>query len=315
MAFCWKNFDRSKIVVAPPAKAPGEHDYATWKITYGGQKLQFFSPETLTCTRISEDKLKPGQLSQGFHLAVPETLKMLLEIEDEILKQILKHRDNDATPGYLKDCETVEDILKLSKFIKVKTVVYRPKKKNAQGKPTKDVDMTVTPLLYANMMQYGAKHPERPNEVLTKYTDIRLLDLQNKNKERVAQGQQALAINEAQYSFAATDLFKAKTAMKGKPICEITDVFGSATTFKTRQSLSEVFIVNFEAAESAARKEIRDVLIQTGEKIEGPKLTLPSPPVAGAGDDDEHHSDEGESHSNPLPIPKGTDEFKVQILS
>ena len=314
MAFCYKNFDPSKISVAPPSKAAGEHDYVTWKVTYGGGKFRYFSPDSLTGTRISDDKLKPGQLSQGFHLD-ENNAKMISIIDETIFAGILKHKGHADTPSYLADCETTDDIRKLIKFIKVKPLLYRPKKKDPKtGKPTKEIDPTIAPLTYSDMIQYGAKHPEFPNKVLTKYTDIRLLDAQNKNKERVERGQPAIELNEANYSFDAQALFKLKTAMKGKPFWEIQDVFGSPTTFKIRQSLTEVFIVNFEASESAPRKEMRDVLIQTGEKIEGPKLTLPSAPSKDD-DGDEHHSgSDEEHHSNPLPIPTGTGEFKVQIL-
>lgn len=314
MAFCYKNFDRTKIAVAAPVKAAGEHDYVTWSITYAGGKVKILSPDSLVGTRISDDVKKPGQLSQGFHLD-ENNAKMFEAIDEEIYKGILSHKAHANTPEYLKDCETVDDIRKLVKFIKVKSLVYRPKKKDPKtGKPTKEVDPSIAPLIYSAMIQYGAKHPERPNEVLTKYTDIRLLDLQNKNKDRQELGQKPLEINEANYAFKAIDLFKAKTGMKAKPCWEIQDVYGSASILKIRSSISEVFIVNFEASESASRKEMRDVLVQTGEKIEGPKLVLPSAPVASADDEGHAEGSDEEHHSNPLPIPTSDKEFKVTIL-
>uniref|UniRef100_A0A6C0CFA3 Uncharacterized protein n=1 Tax=viral metagenome TaxID=1070528 RepID=A0A6C0CFA3_9ZZZZ len=309
MAFHSKIFQSKLTTVTAPVKASGEHDYVTLAISYGTDKFTFCSLDSVTGTKISENSKKPGQLTQGFHLETKESVEMLAAADTAILEGVLKHRGDKNMPEYVKDCESVEELLKVLKYKKYKPLLHRPKKKGADGKPTKEVDMTIEPLVYGNMIQCGPKHPETPNKVFTKYVDVRVLS------RAVRDAIKAGTVKESDYSFEALDLFKRKLAMKCKYTIVVGDVFISDSVFKIRRSIQEVFVVGFEQPESLARKEMSAALEAAGEKFEGPKLSLPD-----FVPQDEPHSPPGEKKptepvvENRLPAPEDKKEFKVQIV-
>lgn len=307
-----KTFQGPLVTVAAPVKASGEHDYITLNVGYGTGKFAPFSLDTVTGTRISENAKKPGQLTQGFHLETKEQVAMFETADREILEGVLKHRADKNMPEYIRDCENVDELLKVLKYKKYKPLLYRPKKKGADGKPTKEVDMTIEPLIYANMIQCGANHKDTPNKVLTKYSDIKVLS------KAVRDAIKAGAVKESDYNFEAVDLFKRKLAMKCRWSLVVGDVFISESIFKIRRSAQEVFVVSFEQPESLARKEMSAAAEQMGEKFDAPKLSLPDfAPV------EEQHSPPGNKKEvkpsepvveNKLPPPEGNKEFKLTFI-
>lgn len=303
MAFNAKTFQRGQTKVAAPAKAAGEHDYITLAVSYGADKFTCCSPETVTGTKISENAKKPGQLTQGFHLETKEQVEMLAAADREILEGVLKHRGDKNMPEYVRDCETVDELLKVLKFKKYKPLLHRPKKKGIDGKPTKEVDMSVEPLIYGNMIQCGPKHPQTPNKVFTKYLDVKVLS------KTVREAIKAGSAKEDDFRFEALDIFKRKLAMKCKWTIVVGDVFISDSVFKIRRSIQEVYVASFEQPESVARKDMAAAVEASGEKFEGPKVTLPDfiPPP--------EEPEPGEPvFNNPIAPPDGKKEFKVEIV-
>jgi hypothetical protein len=281
-------------------------------IGYGTGKFSFFSLETVTGTKISENAKKPGQLTQGFHLETKEQIAMLEAADLEILEGVLKHRNDKNMPEYIRDCSTVDELLKVLKYKKYKSLLYRPKKKGADGKPTKEVDLTIEPLIYGNMIQCGPNHKDTPNKILTKYLDIKILS------KAVRDAIKAGTAKESDFTFEAVDLFKRKLAMKCRWTISAGDVFISDSVFKIRRSIQEVYVVSFEQPESQARKEMVAAAEAAGEKFDAPKLSLPdfAPP-------EEQHSPPGNKKEvkpaepvvdNKLPAPEEKKEFKLTIM-
>jgi hypothetical protein len=313
MSFHSKTFQRGSTTVAAPVKASGEHDYITLNIGYGTGKFSAFSLDTVTGTKISENAKKPGQLTQGFHLETKEQVAMFEAADREILELVLKHRNDKNMPEYVRDCETVDELLKVLRFKKYKPLLYRPKKKGADGKPTKEVDMSIEPLIYANMIQCGPNHKDTPNKVLTKYLDIKILS------KAVRDAIKAGAAKEDDFRFEAVDLFKRKLAMKCRWTISVGDVFISDSVFKIRRSAQEVYVVSFEQPESQARKEMVAAAEAAGETFSAPKLSLPDFVVP----DEALHSPPGNKKEvkpsepvveNKLPAPEEKKDFKLTIM-
>ncbi len=309
MAFRPENFVGAKVTVGVPVKNTGDFDYSLMTVTYdGGKKPTFFFVDEVAGTRISENALKPGQLSQGFHLEKPDQVKLCSDFDDILLQAVFDNKDHADMPSWVGDCSTKEEIIKNA--VKYKPLLHRPKKKDAKGKPTREIDETVEPMLYGSMIQCGPKHKDTPNKVYTKYFDNRILSPENTQK--IKEGR----LEEASFKFEAVDLWKAKTAMKAKPTIVVGEIhIDDKRNLKFRRSITEVYVVSFQVGESQARKGMREESAKRGDTFDGPALIIPGAPEEGGEDGRESGSDDDVVH-NPVGGPKMGDdkEFKVQIL-
>lgn len=306
------NFDVTNISVGAPVKSTDSNKYHVFPIKYKSQGFGVMETGTVTATRLKDDpKLKPGILSQGFHLENKPTLAILEQAEQAIWEGLLKLKGSDPElPNYLKDSESVADLRAAGKFIKMKGLVHYPKAKDAKGNMTKNIDPNITPLVYGKLIQCGARHPETPFRIHSKYYDKAVLNADVK-----------LAITEGRdkmenYLIPAGDLWKKKISFKAKWTIVIGDVFVSDTVLKIRRSITDVWVMEICATESAAQKAMSAAVASSGEKIEATRLNIPA---SVQGDDSD---DEGAEHSdgpddvvrNTIPGPKAEDgKFDVKI--
>lgn len=306
------NFNVDKIVVGAPKKSTDINKYHTFPIKYGAGGFGIMETSTVTATRLKDDpERKPNILSQGFHLENASTLKMCEDAELRIWEGLLKHKGaDDDLPNYLKDAESVADLKAAGKFIKMKGLVHYPKGKDAKGMPTKEVDKSITPLIYGKLIQNGAKpkNGQAPFYIHTKYYDAAILNPDVK-----------LAIQEGRdkmdnYLIKAVDLWKKKLAFKGKWCMVIGDVFCSEGVLKIRRSITEVWVVSFVANESVGAKTMSAVIAQSGEKFEAKKLVIPSA-VQEVGDSDGEDGSDGPDDvvRNKIPPVGPTDDEKFEV--
>lgn len=314
MAFHSKSYKRDAVTVAAPVKSTGDHTFLTCKVAYGVDNLTMFNLNPTSGTRITENAKKPGQLTQGFHLEDKDDVAMISDLDRKLLEELLKHKNAPGMPEYLSTAESVDELLRSIRFIKFKPLLHRPKKKGADGKPTKEVDMNVTPLIYGNMIQCGPKHTETPNKVFTKYLDVKVLSGQ------VRDAIKAGAAKEDDYRITAESIFKKKVSMKCLWNITVGDIFISDSVLKIRRSINEVYVVSFEQGESKTRKQMSEELAARGmEFANGPALKLPETVVddnPDSGDEDGGPAVPPEpAVSNPLPAPETKKDFKITVVS
>lgn len=306
------NFDVNKIVVGAPIKSTDTNKYHTFPIKYGSSQFGIMETATVTATRLKDDpEKKPNILSQGFHLENADTLKMCEAAELRIWEGLLKHRGaDDKLPNYLKDAESVAELKAAGKFIKMKGLVHYPKGKDAKGVATKDVDPSITPLIYGKLIQNGAKpkNGQVPYHVHTKYYDVAVLNPDVKNAIR--EGRDKLD----NYLMKAVDLWKKKVSFKGKWCMVVGDVFCSDSVLKIRRSITECWVVSFTTSESVASKAMASVLEKTGEKFEAKKLVIPAG-VQEGDSDGEGHDFEGPDDvvHNKIPATGPSDDQKFEV--
>lgn len=310
MAFHNGNYKRDLISVAAPVLSSGEHTFLTCKISCGSDNLTLFNLESTTGTRITENSKKPGQLTQGFHLENKNDVNMISDIDRILLEQLFKQKDAKGMPEYISSASSVDELIRSLRFIKFKGLLHRPKKKGADGKPTKEVDMNITPLIYGNMIQCGPKHAETPNKVFTKYLDAKVLS------KEVRDAIKAGAAKEEDFKISAESIFKKKVSMKCLWNITIGDWFISDSVLKIRRSINEVYIVSFEQGESKTRKQMSEELETRGVKFDGPALKLPEVAPENADSDSEGSGGPEEpAVTNPIPAPDGKKDFKMTVIS
>jgi predicted house-cleaning noncanonical NTP pyrophosphatase (MazG superfamily) len=311
MAFNAKSFKRDAVTVSTPVKSSGDHDFLTCLVGYGADKLTIFTLNPSNGTRITENSKKPGQLTQGFHLEDKAEEEMFSALDRKLLEELLKHKGAKGMPEYISTAESVEELLRALRFIKYKPLLHRPKKKGNDGKPTKEVDMTIPALIYGNMIQCGPKHPETPNKVFTKYLDVKVLS------KEVRDAIKAGIAKEDDYRIPAEAIFKRKCSMKCMWNITVGDIFISDSVLKIRRSINEVYIVSFEQGESKTRKQMGDELEAAGVKFDGPAVKLPD---AAPEEDDDSDDDKGPKTPaepvvvNPMPPPEAKKDFKISIM-
>jgi hypothetical protein len=308
MAFHSKIYKRDAVTVGAPVQSTGEHSFLTCKVSYGTDNLTMFNLEPCTGTRITENSKKPGQLTQGFHLESKEDSAAILDIDRKILEELLKHKGAKGMPEYISSAENVDELLRSTRFIKFKPLLHRPKKKGADGKPTKEPDMSINPLVYGNMIQCGPKHPETPNKVFTKYLDAKVLN------KSVRDAIKAGSAKEDDFRIHAEDIFKKKVAMKCLWNISVGDVFISDSVLKIRRSINEVYVISFEQGESKARKAMSEELESRGTQFEGPALKLADFVVENDSDDEDKGPKEP-VQSNPISPPDSKKDFKITVIS
>jgi hypothetical protein len=287
--FSGGNYDVSKITVLPPIKSTDSNKYHSFPIKVGAANLGLMETQTVLATRLKDDpKLKPGILSQGFHLENPQTRKLLQDAENAIWQGLLKQKDADPDlPSYLKDAESVEDLKAASKFIKMKGLVHYPKGKDSKGKPTKQADPNMTPLVYGKLIQCGANHKETPLKVHSRYYDVAILN--PSVKQAIRDGLDKME----NYLIPAETLWQKKLTFKAKWCMVVGDVFVSDSVLKIRRSITEVWVVAFVTSESVGSKAMDAAIAATGEKFEATRLNIPSNVQVADEDDDEGDSGEG----------------------
>ena len=307
-------YESAKFSVNEPVKADSTFDFSVMKFVYAGGtpgKFNIYFPGDpadpgVKLSKISENPKKPGSLTQGMHVTDDATLRMLKDMETKAFEAVIKHKDHKDMPKIISKYASVEQ-LKLM-FPSVKGFLHYPKKRNAAGQPTDEIDPEADPMFYYSLMRANMDGPKK-GEIFSKYYSAQML---SPNIEAaIKRGEK----RESDFLFpVVTDpkqpskvgLFETKTGMKAIPTIIIGDVFISGDKIKVRCSISDGYIREFTSGEPPSRKNVKNIL--AGITTEA--VVMP----AAAPAEDQKEEDKTNVINNYVPAAEAAKGFTVEVL-